>query len=119
MRNSPRFVLCLGLLLAACHSASAGNPLIGTWFTADNPVPAGCSNKFVFTDKTMYFESPAVPNLMPASKGTVRIAYGGGPDQPNVVIVQNISTGVMDDWTLTDATHAISGAVAQCHYVKQ
>lgn len=67
----------------------------------------------------MYFESPAVPNLMPATSGTVRVAYGGGPDQPNVVTVQNISTGVMDDWTLSDATHAISGAVAQCHYVKE
>src|ERR1039457_30938 len=76
VRISPRFLLCLSVVLAACHSALS-NPLIGTWITADNPIPAGCSSKVIFTDKTMYYESPAIPNLLPASKGTVPIIYGG------------------------------------------
>jgi len=25
----------------------------------------------------------------------------------------------LDDWSLSDPKHAISGSVAQCHYVKQ
>jgi hypothetical protein len=106
--------------LAGCNSAAAAsNPLIGTWLTADNPIPAGCSSKVVFSDKTMYFESPAIPNLLPASKGTVQILYGGDPNQQKLIVVQNPATGVMDDWSLSDPKHAISGAVAQCHYVKQ
>jgi hypothetical protein len=28
-------------------------------------------------------------------------------------------TMVMDDWSLTGPNRAISGSVAQCHYVKQ
>jgi hypothetical protein len=119
MRVSPSLLLCLGLLLAGCRAAAASNPLIGTWITADDPIPAGCSSKVVFTEQTMYFESPAVPNLMPASKGTVRVTYGGDPNNPKQVVVQNPATMVMDDWTLSDSKHAISGAVAQCHYVKQ
>jgi len=117
MRASPKSLLFLCLFLSACKSNS--NPLIGTWITGDQPVPAGCSTKIVFTDKTMYYESPAIPNLLPASSGTVRIAYGGDPNSPNQLVVQNVQTGVMDDWNLTDSTHAISGSVAQCHYVKQ
>lgn len=119
MRLSPSLLLCLSLLLAGCKSAAASNPLIGTWVTADNPIPAGCSSKVVFTDKTMYFESPAIPGLLPASKGTVHIIYGGDPKNPKQAVVMNPSTGVMDDWDLTDPKHAISGNVAQCHYVKQ
>ena len=118
MRLSPKSVFLLCFFLAGCKSASS-NPLIGAWLTSDQPIPAGCSSKIVFTDKTMYFESPAIPNLLPASKGTVNIAYGGSPSTPNQIVVQNISTGVADDWQLTDAMHAISGAVTQCHYVKQ
>jgi hypothetical protein len=117
VRLSPKSLLVLGLFLAACKSNS--NPLIGTWLTADQPVPAGCSTKIVFTDKTMYYESPGIPNLLPASSGTVNIAYGGDPNNPKQLVVQNVQTGVLDDWDLTDATHAISGSVAQCHYVKQ
>lgn len=119
MRISPKSLLVLSLFLAGCRSASSSNPLIGTWISSDQPVPAGCSSKVIFTDKTMYFESPAIPNLLPASKGTVRVAYGGSPDRPQLVVVQNISTGVLDDWDLSDAKHAISGSLAQCHYVKQ
>ncbi len=117
MRISPKSLLFLSLFLAGCKSNS--NPLIGTWITSDQPVPAGCSTKIVFTGTTMYYESPGIPNLLPASSGTVGIAYGGDPKTPNQLVVQNVQTGVMDDWDLTDATHAISGAVAQCHYVKQ
>ena len=119
MRISPRLLLCLGLLLAACHSASAGNPLIGTWLSTDDPIPAGCSSKVIFAEKTMYFESPAVPNLMPATKGTVSIIYGGDPNQQKLIVVMNPATGVMDDWALSDPKHATSGSIAQCHYVKQ
>ena len=119
MRLSPSLPLCLSLLLAGCHSAAASNPLIGTWVTADNPIPAGCSSKVVFTEKTMYFESPAIPGLLPASSGTVHVIYGGAPNQQKLIVVENPATMVMDDWQLTDPQHAISGNVAQCHYVKQ
>lgn len=120
MRDALKFVFCLTLFFTACHSGgSSSNPLIGTRVTADSPIPAGCSSKIVFTEKTMYYESPGIPNLMPASKGTVNITYGGDPKNPNQVVVQDPATMVMDDWTLTDPTHAISGIVAQCHYVKQ
>ena len=91
MRISPSLLLCLSFLLASCHSAAASNPLIGTWITADNPIPAGCSSKVVFSEKTMYFESPAIPNLMPASKGTVNILYGGDPNQQKLIVVENPS----------------------------
>lgn len=111
--------LCLSLLFAGCQSAAAANPIIGTWVTADNPVPAGCSSKIIFTAKTMYYESPGIPNLLPASKGTVQVLYGGDPSNPKQVVVENPATMVMDDWSLSDPKHAISGSVAQCHYVKQ
>ncbi len=119
MRFSPNFLLCVSLLLAGCHSATGSNLLIGTWVTADNPIPAGCSSKVVFSDKTMYFESPGIPGLLPPNKGTVRILYGGDPNNPKQLVVENPATMVMDDWTLSDAKHAISGSVAQCHYLKQ
>ncbi|HWG20688.1 MAG TPA: hypothetical protein VG225_09160 [Terracidiphilus sp.] len=123
MRFSPMSLLCLSVLLAGCHSASGAKPgaytLIGTWVTADDPIPAGCNSKVVFTEKTMYFESPAIPNLLPASKGTVHILYGGDPKQQKVIVVMNPATSVMDDWIFSDPTHAISGSIAQCHYVKK
>ena len=120
MRDALKFVFCLTLFFTGCHSGgSSSNPLIGTWVTADSPTPAGCSSKIVFTEKTMYYESPGIPNLLPPSKGTVNILYGGDPKNPKQVVVQNPATMVMDDWSLTDSTHAISGSVAQCHYVKQ
>jgi hypothetical protein len=105
--------------LGACHAAGSPYTLIGTWVTADNPIPAGCNSKVVFTEKTMYSESPAIPNLMPARKGTVSVLYGGDPNNPKQQVVQNPVTMMMDDWTFSDPTHAISGNIAQCHYVKQ
>lgn len=119
MRISPVSLLCVSLVLAACNSASAANPLIGTWTSTDNPVPAGCNSKVVFTEKTMYTETPAVPNLSAARKGTVNIMFGGDPKQQKVIVVMNPATSMMDDWVLSDAKHATSGAIAQCHYVKQ
>ena len=119
MRISTSLLLCVSVVLSGCHSAAASSPLIGTWITADSPIPAGCSSKVVFTEKTMYFENPAVPGLLPARKGTVRILYGGDPNNPKQVVVENPVTMVMDDWSLSDSTHAISGSIAQCHYVKQ
>ncbi len=75
MRDALKFVFCLTLFFTACHSGgSSSNPLIGTRVTADSPIPAGCSSKIVFTEKTMYYESPGIPNLMPASKGTVNLS---------------------------------------------
>jgi hypothetical protein len=73
----------------------------------------------MFAEKTMYYESPGIPNLLPASKGTVNILYGGDPNQQKLIVVENPATLVMDDWSLSDSRHAISGSVAQCHYVKQ
>jgi hypothetical protein len=106
--------------LAGCHlAAAASSPIIGTWISTDNPIPAGCSSKVVFTNTTMYFENPAVPNLLPARKGTVHVIYGGDPNQQKLIVVENPSTMVMDDWQLPDPKHAISGSIAQCHYVKQ
>ena len=115
-------MICLSFLLTGCHSSGASSntyTLIGTWVTADSPIPAGCSSKIVFTEKTMYFESPGIPNLLPASKGTVKVVYGGDPKNPKQVVVENPATMVMDDWSFSDPNHAISGNVAQCHYVKQ
>jgi hypothetical protein len=119
MRISPVSLLCLSVVLVACKSADASNPLIGTWVTADNPIPAGCMSKFVFADKTMYFEDPGVAGGTPPSKGTVRVLYSGDPKNPKHSVVMNPSTSVMDDWDLSDPTHAISGRFAQCHYVKK
>lgn len=119
MRISPSILLCLSLLSAGCHAADTSYTLIGTWVTADDPIPAGCSSKVVFSAKTMYTENPAVPNLMPATKGTVNILYGGDPKNPKQQVVMNPATGMMDDWDFSDPTHATSGNVAQCHYVKQ
>jgi len=120
MRLSPSLLLCLSLLVAGCHSAAAAsNPLIGTWLTADNPIPAGCSSKVVFTSQNMYYESPGIPGLLPPSKGTVHILYGGDPNQQKLIVVMNPATNMLDDWSLSDPKHAISGSVAQCHYVKQ
>jgi hypothetical protein len=118
VRISTSLLLCLSFLVCGCHSASS-NPLIGTWITADDPIPAGCSSKIIFTEKTMYYESPGIPGLLPASKGTVNILYGGDPNQQKLIVVENPATMVMDDWSLSDPKHAISGSVAQCHYVKQ
>ena len=107
------------VLISGCKAGASDYSLIGTWVTADNPIPAGCNSKVVFTEMTMYFESPAIPNLMPASKGTVNVLYGGDPKNPKQQVVQNPVTMMMDDWTFSDPKHAISGNVAQCHYVKQ
>ena len=70
------------VLISGCKAGASDYSLIGTWVTADNPIPAGCNSKVVFTEMTMYFESPAIPNLMPASKGTVNVLYGGDPKNP-------------------------------------
>jgi hypothetical protein len=83
MRIITSSLLCLCLLLAACQASAAANPLIGTWILSDQPVPAGCPTKIVFTNTTMYYESAAIPGLLPASKGTVNVLYGGDPKQPN------------------------------------
>jgi hypothetical protein len=116
MHLSLRSQLALALILVAgCQAAADANPLIGTWTSSDK----GCASKYVFAEKSMYFEDPALPGLVPPSKGTARVGYGGSPDNPQKVVVQNLSTGVADDWILSDAKHAISGATAQCHYVKQ
>ena len=120
MRISPVPLIGLALLLAACKSAGASkNPLIGTWLTADNPVPAGCDTKVVFTEQSEYFEDPGTPGLTPPRKGTVHIIYGGDPNQQKLIVVMNPATNFMDDWALSDPKHATSGSIAQCHYVKQ
>lgn len=117
MRLSLKSLLLPCIILAGCKSNS--NPLIGTWIATDQPAQAGCELKLVFTSNTMYYEDNGWPGIAPPRKGTVRIAFGGSPDTPNQIVVQNLTTGQMDDWDLTDATHAISGNVAQCHYSKQ
>ncbi len=117
MRVSSKHLLFLGLFLAGCRSHS--NPLIGTWIATDQPAQAGCEVKLVFTSNTMHYEDNGWPGLAPPRSGTVSVTYGGSPNTPNQIVVQNLTTGQMDDWDLTDATHAISGNVAQCHYAKQ
>ena len=111
MRFSLKSLLFLGLCVAGCKSASS-NPLIGTWTTTDH----GCASKYTFTEKTMYFEDPGLPGLVPPSKGTINVAYSANAQQ---ILVQNLSTGVTDTWTISDPSHATSDAGAQCHYVKQ
>jgi hypothetical protein len=119
MRLSINQFVCLSLLAIGCKSSGGSSAIIGTWLTADNPVPAGCDTKLVFTSDTEYFEDPGTPGLTPPRKGTVHVIIGASPDHPNQFTIQNPSTGFMDDFDLTDATHAIGGSVAQCHYQKQ
>ncbi|MGD0346170.1 MAG: hypothetical protein ABSA85_05400 [Terracidiphilus sp.] len=119
MRLSFKMLLCLGLLAIGCKSNGSSSAIIGTWISTDNPIPAGCDTKLVFTSNTEYFEDPGTPGLTPPRKGTVQVNIGGSPDQPNQFVIQNPATGVMEDFDLTDSTHAIGGTVAQCHYVKQ
>ena len=124
MRLSPKFLRCFSLFLlwSGCNSAAAAsNPLIGTWIRASDQ-PSYCTSKYIFTEKsgtgqgTMYVEDPGVPGLVPPSSHTVRVAYSVGPKGG---AVQNLSTGRLADWILSDATHAITGNTAECHYVKQ
>jgi len=119
MRFFASFLLCLSLLATGCKSAGGSSPIIGTWISTDQPIPAGCDTKLAFTSDTEYFEDPGTPGLTPPRTGTVHVLIAASPDHPNQFTIQNPSTGVMDDFDLTDATHAIGGTVAQCHYVKQ
>lgn len=119
MRLSMNLLLCLSLLAIGCKSSGASSAIIGTWISTDHPIPAGCDTKLVFTSDTEYFEDPGTPGLTPPRKGTVHVIIGGSPDTPNQFVIQNPATGFMDDFDLTDPTHATGGSVAQCHYAKQ
>ncbi|HEY1806157.1 MAG TPA: hypothetical protein VGG45_16910 [Terracidiphilus sp.] len=119
MRLSINLLLCLVVLAIGCKSSRGSSAIIGTWISADHPVPAGCDTKLVFTSDTEYFEDPGTPGLTPPRKGTVHVIIGGSPNTPNQFVIQNPATGFTDDFDLTDATHAIGGSVAQCHYAKQ
>ena len=63
----------------------------------------------MFAEKNDVLRKPGYPNLLPASKGTVNILYGGDPNQQKLIVVENPATMVMDDWSLSDSRHAISG----------